>query len=245
MKLIMRADDLGISEGVNCGIYKAIKDGVITSVGLMPNMEHALDGYEMIKECKVSVGQHTNICLGKPLCSPKEIPSLVDENGEFYSSKVINKRKEDTINIEECEKEIEAQLNRFIEITGFKPQYFEGHAVFSFNYMKALENVAKRHNLFFVNPMDPQWVSKNHIYGLGMIHFDERGLYDPKKYMEDNLGMLKDNECCIAVFHPGYLDQYILTHSSYTLIRPMECDFLCSDWLKNWIKENNIQLVAL
>ena len=78
-----------------------------------------------------------------------------------------------------------------------------------------------------------------------MIHFDERGLYDPKKYMEENLGMLKDNECCIAVFHPGYLDQYILTHSSYTFIRPMECDFLCSDWLKNWIKENNIQLVAL
>ena len=31
MKLIMRADDLGISEGVNCGICKAIKDGVITS----------------------------------------------------------------------------------------------------------------------------------------------------------------------------------------------------------------------
>ena len=91
MKLIMRADDLGISEGVNCGICKAIKDGVITSVGLMPNMEHALDGYEMIKDCNVSVGQHTNICLGKPLCSPEEIPSLVDENGEFYSSKVINK----------------------------------------------------------------------------------------------------------------------------------------------------------
>lgn len=56
MKLIMRADDLGISEGVNCGICKAIKDGVITSVGLMPNMEHALDGYEMIKDCNVSVG---------------------------------------------------------------------------------------------------------------------------------------------------------------------------------------------
>ena len=73
MKLIMRADDLGISEGVNCGICKAIKDGVITSVGLMPNMEHALDGYEMIKDCNVSVGQHTNICLGKPLCSPEEI----------------------------------------------------------------------------------------------------------------------------------------------------------------------------
>ena len=41
--------------------------------------------------------------------------------------KLLIKRKEDTINIEECEKEIEAQLNHFIEITGFKPHYFEGH----------------------------------------------------------------------------------------------------------------------
>lgn len=35
MKLIMRADDLGFSEAVNLGIYKAVKEGVITSVGMM------------------------------------------------------------------------------------------------------------------------------------------------------------------------------------------------------------------
>lgn len=23
----------------------------------------------------------------------------------------------------------------------------------------------------------------------------------------------------------------------------MECDFLCSDWLKQWVKDNNIELV--
>ena len=46
MKLIMRADDLGFSEAVNLGIYKAVKEGVITSVGMMTNMEHVpwLDG---------------------------------------------------------------------------------------------------------------------------------------------------------------------------------------------------------
>ena len=27
MKIIFRADDLGFSEGVNCGIYRAVKDG--------------------------------------------------------------------------------------------------------------------------------------------------------------------------------------------------------------------------
>lgn len=44
MKLIIRADDLGFSEGVNYGIVKAVKDGVVTSVGMMPNMEAASHG---------------------------------------------------------------------------------------------------------------------------------------------------------------------------------------------------------
>ena len=61
MKLIMRADDLGFSEAVSLGILKAVKDGVITSVGLMPNMESAQFGYELIKDCDIALGQHTNI----------------------------------------------------------------------------------------------------------------------------------------------------------------------------------------
>ena len=47
MKLIMRADDLGFSEAVNLGIYKAVKEGVITSVGMMTNMEHANHGMNL------------------------------------------------------------------------------------------------------------------------------------------------------------------------------------------------------
>ena len=86
MKLILRADDLGISEGVNYGILKAIQDGVISCVGLMPNMESAKHGYQLIKDLDICLGQHTNICLGKPVCSPELSPSLVKENGEFYSS---------------------------------------------------------------------------------------------------------------------------------------------------------------
>ena len=34
MKIIFRADDLGFSEGVNCGIYRSIVDGAITCTGL-------------------------------------------------------------------------------------------------------------------------------------------------------------------------------------------------------------------
>ena len=54
MKLIMRADDLGFSEAVNLGIYKAVKEGVITSVGMMTNMEHANHGYELVKDFRAT-----------------------------------------------------------------------------------------------------------------------------------------------------------------------------------------------
>ena len=53
---------------------------------------------------------------------------------------------------------------------------------------------------------------------------------------------IRNHDVSVMVFHPGYLDQYILTHSSFTLIRAMECDFLCSSWLKDWLKEYQIEL---
>lgn len=244
MKLIMRADDLGFSEGVNYGIYKSVVDGVITSVGMMPNMASAKHGYELVKDLDIALGQHSNICVGKPLSDPKLIPSLVQKNGNFCSSKEIRARQVDTINVAECEIELEAQLAKFRAITGRDPDYFEAHAVFSNNFFIALKNVAQRNNLFFENPsLDKEWEKEFGITGLGFMSLDEHGLYDPRTYMEEHLDIIKNNPCAVAIFHPGFLDQYILEHSSFTLIRPMECDFLCSDWLSEWLNKNKIELV--
>ena len=243
MKLIMRADDLGLSEAINYGILKSIKDGVITCVGMMPNMKEAENGYKMIKERHICIGQHTNISVGKPICNPKDIPSLVQENGDFCSSNEIRQRAYDTIVLKEAELEIEAQLNRFREITGKNPDYFEGHAVFSKIFFQALENVARRNRLFYSNPVDKHWAKEYGIECAAFYHLDERGLYDINKYIFEDEANILDKKCAVLVFHPGYLDQYILEHSSYTLIRPMETAFLCSKELKTWISDNQIQLV--
>lgn len=244
MRLIIRADDLGFSEGVNCGIYKAVKDGVVTSVGMMSNMDSAKQGYELLKNENIALGLHCNICAGRPITDPVLIPSLVQDNGDFCFSKDIRVRDSDTIVVDEAEREIEAQLERFVEITGRYPDYFEGHAVFSKNFFRAIENVARRHQLFFENPIiDKNWEIDNGIYGFPFAKLNDQGLYDPRQYMEDHLSIIKNSPCAIAVFHPGYLDQYILNHSSFTLIRAMECEFLCSDWLKQWIKDHKIELV--
>lgn len=243
MKLIIRADDLGLSEGVNLGIHKAIQDGVVTSVALMTNMDAAQHGYDLVKNFDIALGVHVNISVGYPLCDASLIPTLVQDNGEFCTSKEIHGRKVDLIDVKECELEIEAQLHRFIDIVGKKPDYFECHAVFADHFFTALKNVAKKYDLFFENPIiDKEWEKEYGIVG-EFINLDENGLYDPQAQMQNYLRLLKNNSCVVAVFHPGYIDQYLIDHSSYTLIRPMECEFLCSDWLREWIKKNDIQLV--
>ena len=37
-RLLIRADDLGYSEGINCGIAAAVAAGLVRSVGVMTNM---------------------------------------------------------------------------------------------------------------------------------------------------------------------------------------------------------------
>lgn len=244
MKVIFRADDLGMSEGINYGIAKAVSCGPITSVGLMPNMPAAAHGFDLVAKAGVCVGQHTNICLGRPVSDPALIPSLVDGQGMFCSSRVIRARTEDTIVLEEAEREVQAQLDRFRELTGREPAYFEGHAVFSPTFFQALQNVAERNGLFYINPMDPVWSAEWGVTCAKPYHLDERGLYDPRSYLFDDKADLARHECSMLVFHPGYLDQYVLEHSSFTLIRPMETDFLVGEDLARWIDREHVQPVS-
>jgi len=243
MKVIFRADDLGFSEAVNLGILKVVQDGPIQNVGLMTNMPSAQHGFELLKLFNIALGQHTNISVGKPLSDPSKIQSLLDEKGEFCNSKVINSRPIDSILVEEAEIEIEAQLSKFKEICGKNPDYFEGHAVFSKNFFIALKNVAKRHGLFYCDPFEPQWRQDTQIQVATFQKPGPGGVYDIHKYLIEDEAKITGSDCALLIFHPGYIDQYLLDYSSYNLVRPMEVSFLTSDVCRQWLKEQNIQCV--
>ena len=244
MKIMVRADDLGYSRGVNYGIYDTVKNGVIRNIGFMVNMPDSVEGYELVKDLDICLGQHTNVCIGTPISDPKLIPSLVDENGQFKSSRTYRQSKEDFVVLEEAIIEIEAQYKQFRIITGRDPDYFECHAVKSQNFFIALKNVAKRYHLFYENVIfDKEFEQKYHLHGIGLPPLDDHNLYDPQTYFPTVLKEMEQYDRNVLIFHPGYLDQYILTHSSFTFIRPMECEFLCSDWFKDWIKDNHFELI--
>ena len=64
-QLLIRADDLGYSEGVNCGIAATVAAGLVRSVGVMTNMPAAVQGLGLLHGHPLCLGQHTNICAGR------------------------------------------------------------------------------------------------------------------------------------------------------------------------------------
>jgi len=242
--VLMRADDLGYSEGVNYGIAKSVKDGIIKSVGVMPNMPSVEHGLALLKDTDVCLGQHTNICMGKPLTDPKLIPSIVDENGNLKASKIYRSAKEDFVVLEEVILEIEAQYERFVSLTGEKPHYFEGHAVASDNFFKGLEIVAKRHELKYSGMSfgeKPLEIGNTKVF----ITMESMELqYDPFETLKNMVLKGKEEETHMMVCHPGYLDAYILKNSSLTFPRPFEVEMVCANATKKWLSEHQVHLIS-
>lgn len=88
MRLIIEADDFGLSESITNGIIDGINGGYITSTNIMANMPFAKYAVEKAVENNIkSVGLHFNLTVGKPLTRNR---LLTDENGVFlYNRKQI------------------------------------------------------------------------------------------------------------------------------------------------------------
>lgn len=248
-KVLFRADDLGYSEAVNYGIEKSVKDGLIQSVGVMVNMASTEHGVKLIKNEGIAFGQHTNICVGKPLSNPKQIPSLVDKNGNFKSSKMYREATSDFVVFEEVMIEIDAQYKRFVELFGRKPDYFEGHAVASPNYLKALEQFAKENRLKYSglpNGQEPNSLSENAFIDVNgsKVYLWMESMqtdYDPYHTFNKMVEHLHEDGIDMMIFHPGYLDAYILNNSSLLIPRTAEVVFLTDVEIRKKIEQLGIK----
>jgi predicted glycoside hydrolase/deacetylase ChbG (UPF0249 family) len=243
MKLLLRADDLGYSEGCNCGIIKSVKDGLIQTVGLMTNMPHAQVGYEAIKDDNVCLGLHTNITAHKPLSDPALIPSIVTKEGNFKPSREYRNATEEFVVLDEVILEIEAQLQEYKRITNKNPDYIEGHAIANPVFLKGLEIVADKYGLKFSGfpDKDTPFFIQGKEFDVSMESMLQD--YDPYQSLEDFIAN-SDAEYGMFVTHPGYLDQYILDTSSLTRPRPKEVEMLCNPKTKDLLEKYNVTLIT-
>lgn len=128
-RLIVNADDFGISRSVNQAVLRAHTEGILTTASLMVNGEAAAEAIEIARaHPRLGVGLHLALVAGTAALSKSEIPNLVDAAGRFRSDPVATGcvyffcrgwRPQ-------LRREIAAQFEKFAA-TGLVPDHVNGH----------------------------------------------------------------------------------------------------------------------
>lgn len=129
-RLIIHADDAGLSHSQNRAIMQSLRSGVVNSYSIMVPCpwfyEIALFATESPQyDCGIHL---TLTCEWKhykfgPVLPVKEVPSLVDGNGYFHASRAKVKEQ---ANPEEVKKELTAQIECALQM-GVEPTHLDSH----------------------------------------------------------------------------------------------------------------------
>src|SRR5271154_2848787 len=114
-ELILNADDFGYTTGVNEGIIRAHRDGILTSATLMANGRAFDDAVERAKSNpKLGVGCHLVLTGGFSVAPKEEIPSLADAEGRLPRSlgDLVTRVSVGSVRTKEIERELRAQLEK-------------------------------------------------------------------------------------------------------------------------------------
>jgi len=127
--LIVNADDLGWTRGVNRGIGEAHQNGIVTSTSLLANGEAFKDGVETAQDLpRLGVGVHLNLSDGKPVAPELNVKSLLNKAGEFSlgPEALLFRLTAKSLELNEVETEWDAQIEK-VRGTGIHPTHLDGH----------------------------------------------------------------------------------------------------------------------
>jgi chitin disaccharide deacetylase len=127
--LIVNADDLGWTAGVNRGIAEAHRHGIVTSTSLLANGCAFGDAVQAASEIPgLGVGVHLNLSDGAPLAPAEQVKSLLDEEGKFAGGpeSLLMRLTTKSLKLKEVEKEWDAQIEKVCG-AGIRPTHLDGH----------------------------------------------------------------------------------------------------------------------
>jgi predicted glycoside hydrolase/deacetylase ChbG (UPF0249 family) len=127
-RIIMTADDFGMSEEINSGVKRGIEVGVINGVSVMVNMPYFGDAVAfLLKHPEVSVGLHFNLTEGRAISQQRDIPHLVSHQGWFRDiNQVVLGLLRGKIISEEVERELKSQFDELVK-TGIPIRHINSH----------------------------------------------------------------------------------------------------------------------
>lgn len=261
-KILFQGDDFGFTRGVTLGIVDSIDRGVLRNTGLFANMPSAEFAVSFMKDRpQACFGIDFNIVSGPSCADPESIPHLVDEQGNFIRSGVRTRDERwqseegraELFPYDEVEREIRAQYEKFIKLTGRKPEYLHEHSISSENYRKAIKKLSVEENIPYSSEL---WRDlglekpTRKLFENSMA--TQKKIFDPNDQLnkdtvaqfmsltEDFIENGTSSFCC----HPGYVDAELLGLTTLSLERAKDAQMMMSPIVRKWIKENNVELIT-
>lgn len=161
-RLIVNADDFGLTSGVNRAIIELHRAAVLTSTTLMARAMATDEAIELAgANTSLGVGCHVQLVDGEPILSPREIPTLVEEPGHFPASitQFVTRLLARRIRSVEIEAEVRAQIE-FLQGRGVTITHVDTHkhAHMFPAALRAVLRAARACGIRAVrNPFEPHW----------------------------------------------------------------------------------------
>ena len=74
-RVIVTADDYGLSRGVDDGILRSFHEGVVRSTTVLVNFPDAVESVARLPQAGLELGIHLNLTAGPPCCRPGSCPA--------------------------------------------------------------------------------------------------------------------------------------------------------------------------
>ncbi len=271
--LIVAADDFGLNKSIDEGVVKAYKDGIVTSLALMPTGADFKEALYLVRSLNLKeIGAHLALTETAPLTDPAKIPGLTVNGSlfpasymQFFAGFFLKKIKRD---------EIKAELKKqlcVLEETGIQIKSLSSHE--HIHMMPAITDIfielAKEFSIpsirYLGNDRLVSPISLKKIYKIMLLRYfgkkmgekldragiartdDFLGLADSGNLEEDTLlrllKTLKDGVTEL-VCHPGFLSPEVLNRCVFHWKCESDLAALTGRRVRDLIEKENIKLIT-
>lgn len=259
-RLIINSDDYGRTPDISRGIREAHLRGVVTSTTCMLNIPTTADDIAIAlnETPNLGLGVHLVLTMGKPICAPESVPSLVDENGNFFKYTPLLERLA-SLNMEDVKREWRAQIGRFVQAAGRKPTHLDSHhhsSYFSPALFRGMLELAKEYDCAIRYPFTgiSRELEETAVQVPGLMQefnpprpdvffvdfYDESATQEQLLNILHNVGEGTSEMMC----HPGYVDPAFGAESIYNAQRERELKILTDPAIKDAIRSHGIELIT-
>jgi len=244
-RLIVNADDLGRTEGVNTGVFDAHRRGIVTSATLMVNYPAARHVAALSRESPaLGIGLHVALTGGTPALPPDQLKTLVDTTGALPSKPEGLAAADPS----EVLAEVRAQLKRFRGIMGRDPTHFDSHhhshrevpAVF-----EALLALAWETGLP-VRCANPAMAERLRREGVPTPDYFVDEFYDRGATLADLVRIVESLSAGTTelMCHPAVVDEELRATSGYAEQRTRELDALTRGEARQALQRSGVRLIS-